>query len=167
MEQLTVFYQAEGLASVEVIEVSREITVAALQEVLATKHGWPAEVVLFAEDVDGALDVELLVVGIGSGTKIHAHRCHKIDVSVSFNGVTLPYEYGPSATIARIKNHAAIHGFHLTEEAAAEHVLQIKGTTTQPVPGTHVGALVRHPECRIAFDLVPKMRVQGAFEANG
>jgi hypothetical protein len=167
VEQLTVFYQAEGLTSVEVIEVERETTVAALRDLLGKKHGWPAEIVLFAEDIDDELDTTVLVseFEISAVTKLHAHRCRKIDVSVSYNGVALPYIYAPSATIARIKHHAAIDGFHLTEEAAAEHVLQIKGTTTQPKPGTHVGALVGHRECRIAFDLVPKHRVQGAFES--
>jgi len=167
MEQLTVFYQGEGLESVEVIEIERGTTVAMLRESLANKHGWPNEMVLFAEDIDDELDMSVLILEFEkpAGTKIHAHRCRKIDVSVSFNGVTLPYVYAPSATIARIKRHAAIEGFHLSEEAAAEHVLQIKGDTIQPAPGTHVGALVRHPECHIAFDLVPKHRVQGAFES--
>lgn len=166
MEQLTIFYQAEGLASVEVIEVERETTVVALRELLGKKHGWPSEVVLFAEDINDELDTTVLVreFEIAAGTKLHAHRCRKIDVSVSFNGVAFPHVYAPSATIVRIKRHAAIDGFHLSEEAAAEHVLQIKGSTTQPAPGTHLGALIRHPECRIAFDLVPKHRVQGAFE---
>ena len=169
MEQLTVFYQGEGLESIEVVEIEREMTVAVLRELLGNKHGWPLETVLFAEDVDDELDVAVLVreFEIQAGTKIHAHRCRKIDVSVSYNGVSLPYVYAPSATIARVKRHAAIEGFHLSEEAAAEHVLQIKGSTVQPAPGTHIGALVRHPECRIAFDLIPKHRVQGAFENAG
>ena len=167
MEQVSLFYQAEGLQSVQVIDIDRDTTVGALRDLLAEKHGWSTDVMLFAEDVDGELDVEVLVINAQPDNKLHAHRCRKIDVAVSFNGVTLPYEYGPSATIARIKHHAAIHGFHLTEDAAAEHVLQIKGTTTQPALGTHVGALVVHPDCRIAFDLVPKVRVQGAFEVQG
>jgi hypothetical protein len=167
VEQLTVFYQAEGLTSVEVIEVERETTVAALRERLGKKHGWPAEVALFAEDIDDELETTGLVCEfeMAAGVKLHGHRCRKIDVSVSYNGVALAYIYAPSATVARIKHHAATDGFHLTEEAAAEHVLQIKGTTTQPKPGTHVGALSGHPECRIAFDLVPKHRVQGSFES--
>lgn len=169
MEQTAIFYQAEGLASVEVIEVERDTTVAALLELLVNKHRWSSEVVLFAEDIDEALDAAMLVreIETTSGTKVHAHRCRKIDVAVTFNGTTLPYEYAPSATIARIKRHVAIEGFHLSEEAAAEHVLQIKGSTTQPAPGTHLGALVHHPQCRIAFDLVPKVRVQGAYETIG
>jgi hypothetical protein len=166
VEQLTVFYQAEGLTSIEVIEIERETSIADLRELLVKKHGWPAEIVVFAEDLDDELDPTVLVCEFESsaGTKLHAHRCRKVDVSVSYNGVALPYTYAPSATIVRIKHHAAIDGFHLTEEAAAEHVLQVKGTTTQPKPSTHVGALVRHPDCCIIFDLVPKHRVQGACE---
>jgi hypothetical protein len=167
VEELTVFYQAEGLSSVEVIDVERDTTVATLREILGAKHGWPAEIVLFAEDVDDDLDTSMLVCQfeVSAGTKLHAHRCRKIDVAVSYNGVTAPFTCAPSATVGRVKQHAAIDGFHLSEEAAAEHVLQIKGTTTQPNPGAHIGALVRHPECHIAFDLVPKQRVQGALES--
>lgn len=163
MEHVTVFYQAEGLAAIEVIEVSPDTTVGALRELLVQKHGWTSEVVLFAEDVDDELDAVIILSDVAgdTGAKVHAHRCRNVGVQVTFNGVTRPYDYKPSATIARIKHRAAMD-FGLSEEAAAEHVLQIKGTTDQPTPGTHVGALVRHPQCSIAFDLIPKMRVQGA-----
>lgn len=169
MELVTIFYQAEGLASVEFIEVERETTMASVREILGTKHAWAAEIALFAEDADGVIDGALLVrdIEVATGTKLHAHRCRRIDVSVSYNNATVAYRYAPSATIARITRHAAIDGFHLSEEAAAEHVLQIKGSTVQPARGTHLGALVHHPECRIAFDLVPKVRVQGACATIG
>ena len=45
--------------------------------------------------------------------------------------------------------------------APGEHVLQIAGTHDRPTPSTHIGALVTHPNCRIAFDLVANERVQG------
>jgi len=163
MNQVSVFYQAEGLAAVEVIEVNADTTVGALTELLIRKHGWTPDIVLFAEDVDDELDAVVIVTDIAgdAGAKVHAHRCRNVGVQVAFNGKTLAYDYKPSATIARIK-HRAAHDFGLSKEAAAEHVLQIKGATDQPKPGTHVGALVRHPQCSIAFDLIPKMRVQGA-----
>jgi hypothetical protein len=165
MEHVTIFYQAEGLGSVELIEVESALTLHALRDILRDKHSWPAEVELFPEDLDEAFDLKVVVgeIIVAGGTKIHAHRCRKIHVDVSYNGTTLPFNFAPSATIARVKRHVAVQGFHLSEGAAAEHVLQIKGTTTQPAPGTHIGALTANPGCSIAFDLVPKQRVQGAF----
>ncbi len=97
-------------------------------------------------------------IEIAIGTKLHAHRCHRIDVSVSYNNATVTYEYAPSATIARIEHHVAVKGFGLSEEAAAEHVLQIKGMTVQPSPGTHVGSLVQ--ASRLPYCLRP--RAEGA-----
>jgi hypothetical protein len=164
MELVTIFYQAEGLASVEMIDVEREETIASLRDALHKKHAWAMDVILFVEDTDEAIDETLLVrdLELPTGTKLHAHRCRRVDVAVAYNGRTISERYAPSATIARITRHAAVVGFGMSEEAAAEHALQIKATASQPSPGTHVGALVHHPECHIAFDLVPKVRVQGA-----
>jgi hypothetical protein len=50
----------------------------------------------------------------------------------------------------------------MTPEEASEHVLQILGTQDRPSPGTHLGALTKCPHCRLAFDLVPDQRVNGA-----
>jgi hypothetical protein len=165
MELITVFYQAEGLSSVEFMDIAAAETVAALRGALREKHRFPAEVLLFAEDIDDALDDATVIgaINVVGGTKIHAHRCRRVRVEVSFNGQTLPFQFAPSATIARVTRHVAIEGFHISKETAAEHVLQIKGSATQPAPATHVGSLVKHPACGIAFDLVPKARVQGAY----
>jgi hypothetical protein len=56
--------------------------------------------------------------------------------------------------------------FGMSEEEAGEHVLQIAGTHNRPAPGTHIGALVSHGQCRIAFNLVPEERVNGAIGAQ-
>lgn len=163
MDVVTIFYQAEGLAAADLIEVEREATLSSVRDTLIAKHALAPEVLLFVEDAEGPVDGARLVREIESvsGTKIHAHRCREVDVSVSYNGVTVKHRYAPGTTIARITRCAAIDDFHLSEEDAAEHVLQVKGSSVQPAPGTHVGALVRHPDCTIAFDLVPKVRVQG------
>jgi len=164
VEIVTIFYQGEDLAAADLLEVERETTLASVRDILIAKHALSPEVLLFVEDTDGPVDGARLVCEIesASGTKIHAHRCRAIDVSVSYNGVTVTHRYAPGTTIARIARRTAIDDFHLSDEDAAEHVLQVKGNTVQPAPGTHVGALVRHPVCTIAFDLVPKVRVQGA-----
>ena len=50
----------------------------------------------------------------------------------------------------------------MSAEDAGEHLLQIVGTQDRPAHGVHLGALVVSPDCKIAFDLVPDQRVNGA-----
>ena len=84
MELVTIFYQAEGLASVEVIEVEREATITSVRETLGKKHAWASEVALFAEDADEPIVGLLLVrdIEVAAGTKLHAHRCRRVRVRV-------------------------------------------------------------------------------------
>lgn len=164
MEFVDIFYQVEGRREIQHLEARPEHTFGAIKALLIEKHGLPAEMVLFLEDADEAVD-ELIVVRerIGSyGIKAHLHRCHHVQVSVIFNAETVEHRFAPSATIARVKRWAAESKFGMTPEEAGEHVLQIAGTHDRPSPSTHVGALVHCPNCQIAFDLVPDQRVNGS-----
>jgi hypothetical protein len=121
-------------------------------------------VLIFLEDSDEPVNEAVVVrehVG-PTGLKAHLHRCRHIEVDVRFNNETVHHRFGPGATIARVKRWAAEHKFGMTPEEASEHVLQIPGTQDRPSPGTHLGALTKCPDCRLAFDLVPDQRVNGA-----
>jgi hypothetical protein len=52
-------------------------------------------------------------------------------------------------------------GFNLSEIDAAEHTLQIAGSTSQPDDDAHLGTLTSGAQCEVSFDLVAKVRVQG------
>ena len=82
-------------------------------------------------------------------------------IQVRFNGETEKRHFTPSATVERVKRWAARRAFHLSPRDAAEHVLQIKGTTTRPDRDVHVGTLTHGHSCAVAFDLVPSQRVEG------
>ena len=69
--------------------------------------------------------------------------------------------FAPGTTVARVKQWAAIHKFRMTEEEASHHHLQLAGTTVQPDPGTHIGALVGSGKCAVEFDLVSTPKVNG------
>jgi hypothetical protein len=90
---------------------------------------------------------------------LHVSRCRKVDVSVSYNGKTKALELAPSRTVGAVKLLAAIKLFGMSEHDAAEHVLQLAGTDTRPDTDIHIGSLARR--CKIAFDLVPHVRVEG------
>lgn len=161
---IDVFYQGEGVADVEHIEIGAEHTFGTLKALLIEKHGLVAEVLLFLEDSDDPIDETLPVCDHDGavGIKTHIHRCRRVKTAVTFNNETVHHEFGPGSTVARVKRWAAEHKFKMTEAEAGEHVLQIAGTHDRPAAGTHLGSLVACPKCDIAFDLVPDQRVNGA-----
>ena len=163
MGSIEVFYQREGTREIEHVEATPETTFGALTALLAEKHGLAPDVVLFLEDTDEPVVATQTLHGQAgrAGVKLHAHRCRHIGVAVTFNGQPAEHRFGPGTTVARVKKWAA-EKFGMTPEDASEHVLQVVGTHDRPAPGTHLGALVTCPHCRVAFDLVPDHRVNGA-----
>lgn len=166
MKTIDLFYQGEGVAEIEYLEIEPDTTFADLKARLIDKHGGAADALLFAEDEDDPLDdAQTVKDRAGSkGLKLHLHRCRHIMVAVTYNGETIDRKFAPGATIARVKRWAAERKFGMTEEEAGEHVLQISGTHERPAPGTHIGVLANHKICGLAFDLVPDERVNGASE---
>ncbi|MEP7240053.1 MAG: hypothetical protein ABI697_04125 [Devosia sp.] len=161
---ISVFYQAEGLRDIGHIEVEPGTTVAGLKGKLVELLKLDGEVLLFIEDGDEPLALEMILETIASprGLKVHAHRCREIAVAVTFNRKTAHRAFKPGATAAKVKTWAAVKEFGMTPDEAGEHLLQIAGTHDRPAPNTHLGALTHHPHCQIAFDLVPDERVNGA-----
>ena len=164
MSRVDIYYQREGATEIEHIEIESTATFFVLKEELRKKHGITEEVLMFVEDAEEPCgDNALVEICIGSaGGKVHVHRCRHVHVSVTYNNETGERRFAPGATIAHVKHWAAVKHFGLSPEDAGEHVLQIKGTTERPGAGAHIGALVKSPECRIAFDLVPDERIHGA-----
>jgi len=164
MSSIDIFYQGEGILEFEHIEVSRDYTLMLVKKAIAEKHGIGEEFLIFVEDGDEPLAEETIVIDVSSGGsgKLHVHRCHHVEVSVSFGGETVHHKFSPAKTVGAVKNWAAIRKFGMTEAEAGEHLLQIAGTKVRPAPGTHIGTLAKHPACKVAFDLVPDERINGA-----
>lgn len=68
--------------------------------------------------------------------------------------------FGPGSTLARIKDWAE-REFGIDAVDAAELALQLSGTTERPDEAAHVGSLATYPDCRVVFDLLPTVRVNG------
>jgi hypothetical protein len=164
MKNVGVFYQREGSADIEHIEIPAEQTVADLLAAIHAKHGGDPDVVIFAEDAEEPLAPTTAISAIAGtrGARVHVHKCRKIAVSVHFTDKTFERHFAPGTTVARVKHWAARDELHMSEEEASEHVLQLAGTTERPRPNTHIGALASCPGCRVAFDLIPAQRVNGA-----
>src|SRR5882724_923408 len=160
MKTIDIFYQGHGIKEIEHLELADDETFASLKSHIAKKHGLEAELLIFLEDSDEPIEEIILIrEHIGPcGVKVHVHRCRHVKVAVTFNGATVHREFGPGATVARVKRWAAEHEFKMSPEDAGEHLLQIKGTVERPAPGTHIGTLAKCPKCEVSFDLVPDER---------
>ena len=165
MSKIDVFYQGEQMPQIEHCDVDENETLEALKALLATKHGGEDDALIFLEDGDAPVDEKVTVGSVAGprGVKIHRHRCQTVDVKVHFGERTAERKFSPATTIAKVKRWAAEKEFKMTEEEGSEHVLQITGTHDRPRPGTHLGTLTSCPRCSVSFDLLPDVRVNGAY----
>jgi hypothetical protein len=160
-----ILLQGEHIPDIQVVDLGRGKGVKDVLAAAAKHRGCEAEgeFHVFTEDSDEPLreDDKLPDHCDGGPVRVHVHRCRRIEVAVTFNGATEERRFGPGTTIATVKKWAAIKAFGMDRGDAAEHVLQLAGTTDRPEPDTHIGTLAQCPRCRLAFDLVPLKRVEG------
>lgn len=166
MAGIQVFIQGEGVREIHVLELPRNATVRELLTAAAA-HGYSVATdggsAVFVEDGEEALapDARLDEAGVGNQGSVHVHRCKRVGVTVYFNA-SKSRAFTPGTTLHRVKQWAVgEQGFDLSPVDAAEHVLQLKGTTDRPDEDVHIGTLVSVPSCALEFDLVPKVRVEG------
>lgn len=164
-EVIELFLQGEGIRDIVLIRVPaggmvQDILGAAAEEGVAETEG----MTLSLEDEDSSIDLEVPISStpIRHRCRVHLHRCRKVIVSVAFNGIQKQEPFPPAATMKRVKRWAVgKKGFGLSDIDAAEHVLQISGSSERPDEDIHLGSLVTAPQCSVSFDLVPKVRVEG------
>jgi hypothetical protein len=163
MKTIDIYYQGDGIWSLEHIEVIPDETFAALQALIAKKHSLVGEVLLFLEDEIEPADPRAKIGDKAgrAGIKAHVHRCRQIQVVVHFKDKSIHGEFAPGTMIARVKHWAAVRKLGMTEEEASDHHLQLARTTDQPDPGTHIGTLATCPKCKVEFDLVTTPKVNG------
>jgi hypothetical protein len=104
----------------------------------------------------------LEAAGLGDQSSVHLSRCKQVAVTVHHNGQTRAESFGPGVPMHRVKAWAVgKQGFNLAPIDAAEHALQLAGTSDRPDEDVHIGSLVGTTGCGVEFDLVPKVRVEG------
>jgi len=164
-DEIEVFVQGEGILEIVLVRVLRTGTV---RDIVMAARGVGATAAdgaaLFMEEEDSVIDLDMPIAAtpIKHRSRIHVHRCRRVTVTVAFNGVQKVEAFPSAATIKRVKRWAVGNrGFNLSDVDAAEHVLQVSGSSDRPDEDVHVGTLVGHPPCSVSFDLVPKIRVEG------
>lgn len=110
------------------------------------------------EPADIRLTVEAL--GVARHRHVHIHSCRHIATKVNFGGKTKHHRFSPATTIAVVTQWSR-KKFHLEPAAAAEYVLQVCNSRTNPRPDQYLGELVHAPGCSICFDLVKEITPQG------
>ncbi|RIV80354.1 hypothetical protein [Pelagerythrobacter aerophilus] len=163
MKTIDILLQGEGIDDVQLLSLPEGADLAALLKAANSCRIEPtaeAELLVFIQDEDKPVkDGKLPRAKGGQPLCVHVHRCRKIAVSVTYNGVTKPAEFSPARTVGAVKTHVATKLFELSKQDAAEHVLQLTGSKDRPDADTHIGSLAS--DCAIAFDLVPLVRVEG------
>ena len=120
-----------------------------------------ADTFIFMDEAEECLQGERhqLLRGIKRGGRIHVTRCKHIKVPVHFLDKTDEHEFPPGARVRAVKAHA-VRAFHVTPKDAADHVLQLCGSTVRPASDTPLHELTKD-SCTVCFDLVPEKRVEG------
>jgi hypothetical protein len=120
---------------------------------------------LWREDEDEPLDRSqtLEQVGIGDRQHVHRSRCRMIAVTVRYAG-RKPIEkaFGPAKTIKQVFLWATgEHGFTLTPEQRAKHVLALPDADHYLAWTVHIGSLADPATCSVTLELYPKERFEG------
>jgi hypothetical protein len=169
MRSIEVFLQGHGISDIAVVTAETGDTII---EILA-KIGHPGcsddKLLFFVEDFPAPIGADVIVEELLPFSndedelpplRLHVSHHHKVAVTVRFNGEPKERHFRPGTTVERVRRWSC-RAFGLTARDAAEHVLQIQGTTTRPDRDTHIGTLTKGDHCAVAFDLVPCKRVEG------
>lgn len=155
-----IFLQSEFLDGVEVIELDERAGRAELYAEIKQRIGHHEhEVLVFIEDSDeehALRDLEKLIDGLC----VHAHRHKEVRAIVRYAGRSVQRVFRPSATVGRVKTWS-LGEFGISPSDGAELMLQIAGTDVRPDVDVHLGALARHGQHEVTFDLVPSPRING------
>ncbi|MHB1926163.1 MAG: hypothetical protein ACYCRD_02720 [Leptospirillum sp.] len=165
MSKVDVFLQGEGIKDIVRLQLEPHNTALDVKRACVSFRGvqLDGEFAVFMEDQDEPLNDSMtldLLVG-KHGVHMHAHRCRRVVVKVTYSGRTVEHTFGPGTTVGSVKRWAA-SDLGISKEDAAELILQIAGSHEQPDVDVHIGSLTFCPACSIIFDLVPNARIQGA-----
>lgn len=150
----------------KLIKVGEDATVKQLLETIAEggdgDAGPDGDVRLFLEDCDEPVEShrKLSECEIRHRHHVHCHRCHRVKVSVFYNGEKHE-SFPPSATVKRVLKWA-IKAFKLTPADAADMFLAPKGNANDELPlDAHIGSFAKPNECTVDLCLTAPVEVNG------
>jgi hypothetical protein len=161
MSNIVVFLHQHGSADAEELEIALAATVGELLAASKAANA-PAEAVIFVDEAEEPVgrDIRIEHGGLKHGSRVHVSRCRHVEVTAHFQDKTEMHRFPPGAKVHRVK-HWTAHKFKLAHTDAAEHVLQICGSTERPSGDTPLHTLLKPNTCALCFDLVPEKRIEG------
>lgn len=164
MEKLELFVQVEGDKRIAAVLADPSDRVEAIASA-ARAHGLPVptgNMLCFVGDFEDPVneDTTLAQLGITDRTRVHLHRCRRIEVEVHFGNETAKHRFPPNATVGSVYEWAAKKLIE-NEIDRGDHVLQLCNSTNRPSIDLQIGALIQTTACQLCFDLVPVQRVEG------
>jgi hypothetical protein len=159
----SLFVQVQGDTSLIEVPVGDSLTEAELLAALESAGVvLGPELAVFIDECEEPLsgDRERRVGVVKDGCRVHVARCRRIKTVVHFMEKTLDRELPPGARVRAVKKWA-VHELHLDHKDAAEHVLQLCGSSVRPASDTPLHVLVQNHERAVCFDLVPEKRIEG------
>jgi hypothetical protein len=151
-----IIVDGEGLTDVEVIVVPQGSTGRELVLEVVKKIGIDAEeAILFIEDGDEPLELDLVLREDAAGKVHHVHRARRIEVLVRYQNATKEKSFSPSTRVQKVLDWAVgPEGFKIDPAIAPEMELALHGETTELPKQAHIGRYVRHPHHELTLDLI-------------
>jgi hypothetical protein len=167
MESIEVYLQGMGIGDILLVEVAagsrvRDLIALVPAPTVAGGEGEAEPAQVWLEEIEAPLDLELTLkaAGISHHSRVHVHHCQKILVSVAFNGETIQHPFAPSTTVKTVMDWA-VERLRIDPAQAQQHELELVDTHEHPREDFHIGTLVGSGKCTLAFNLVPKSRIEG------
>jgi hypothetical protein len=154
VDLLEVLVEGEGLASAEIITVSRGGILREIIKIAALKGGYGhTEALIFLEGGSLPLDPDTVLSDAHPHhRKHHVHRLREVEVVVHYTR-NVERRYPPSTKVETVLAWA-LKEIGIDLAMATEFELAVMGSDVE-VPGSkHIGSLVKHPACRIDFNLI-------------
>lgn len=151
-----IIVDGEGLADVEVVAIPGEGTGRDLVLEVARRMGIEGrEAILFIEDRDEPLNLDLVIGEDAAGKVHHVHRARRIEVFVHYQNAAKEKSFPPSTRVQTVLDWAVgPEGFRIDSAVAPEMELEIHGDTKELPKQAHIGRYVRHPEHKLVLDLI-------------
>jgi hypothetical protein len=163
-ELVEILVEGEGLASAEIIAVTRGSSLREVIEIAARQGGYAhQEALIFLEGDGTPLDpATLLTDAHPHHRKHHVHRLREIEVVVLYTR-NVERRYPPSTKVETVLAWA-VKELGIDPAMATEFELAVVGSDVE-VPGAkHIGSLVKHPACRIDFNLIRGVIPNGSLQ---
>ena len=132
MSKLIVFIHAHGRPGILEAELSEAATIGELYGMFtALGISIDAETFVFVDESEEHQGSEHhhRIGGLKHGSRIHVSRCKRIKTSVHYLDKTETREFAPGVLVKAVKEWAVLT-YQLNPKDAAEHVLQICGSST-------------------------------------